>query len=149
MEVWLGPALGFDYANRKARIYGSGTKPVSWISYRDVAAFCVESLYRQSAERATIEIGGPEALSQRDVVKIFQQTAGAPFELEEVPETALRSGFAAATDPMQKSFAGLTLTAALGDAIDMAPVLAKIPLPLTSVREYARAVLGIAAAPSS
>jgi len=30
MEVWLSPALGFDYANASARIYGLGTSPVSW-----------------------------------------------------------------------------------------------------------------------
>ena len=37
MEIWLTPALGFDVANGKARLYGDGSRPVSWISYRDVA----------------------------------------------------------------------------------------------------------------
>ena len=30
MEVWLSPALGFDAANAKAQIYGSGTNRISW-----------------------------------------------------------------------------------------------------------------------
>jgi len=29
---WLSPALGFDYPNRTARIYGPGTKPISSVS---------------------------------------------------------------------------------------------------------------------
>ena len=37
MEVWLTPALGFDAAHGKARLYGDGNQPISWISYRDVA----------------------------------------------------------------------------------------------------------------
>lgn len=49
MEVWLGPALSFDFANARARIYGSGNNPVSYIALNDVAAFTVESAIRQSA----------------------------------------------------------------------------------------------------
>src|ERR1017187_9693142 len=41
MEIWLSPALGFDYANATVRIYGSGTSPVSWVSFQDVAEMCV------------------------------------------------------------------------------------------------------------
>jgi hypothetical protein len=37
MEVWLSPALGFDYVHGKVRLYGSGSKPISWVSYRDAA----------------------------------------------------------------------------------------------------------------
>src|SRR5262245_9517064 len=39
MEVWLSPALGFNYANHAVQIPGDGTKPISYISYKDVAAF--------------------------------------------------------------------------------------------------------------
>src|SRR5262249_22377805 len=44
MEVWLGPALGFDYPNARATVYGSGDRPLAWISYRDVAAYAAASL---------------------------------------------------------------------------------------------------------
>src|SRR5690606_1311844 len=39
MEIWLSPALGFDPVHGKARIFGSGERPVSWISLFDVARF--------------------------------------------------------------------------------------------------------------
>ena len=44
MEAWLGPAVGFDYPNAKARVYGAGQSPISWISLLDVVQFAVESV---------------------------------------------------------------------------------------------------------
>jgi uncharacterized protein YbjT (DUF2867 family) len=37
MEIWLGPAVGFDVSNATATIYGSGQSKLSWISLGDVA----------------------------------------------------------------------------------------------------------------
>jgi len=146
MEVWLSPALGFDYANRTARIYGDGTAPISWVSFRDVAEMCAVAVRHPAAEQSTIEFGGPEALSPLDVVARFETIGGRPFQVEHVPEAALRSQFEAATDSMQRTFAGLMLGYAHGDAIDMAPVINRFGLKLSSVSDYARRVLGSAAA---
>ena len=142
MEVWLSPALGFDYANRTARIYGPGTNPISWVSFRDVAEMCALALRSPAAERRTIEFGGPEALSPLEVVARFEKIGGRPFQLEHVPEQTLRAQFDGAADPMQKTFAGLMLGYLYGDAIDMAPVVEQFGIQLTSVDEYARSVLG-------
>jgi uncharacterized protein YbjT (DUF2867 family) len=142
MEVWLSSALGFDYANRTARIYGPGTSPISWVSFRDVAAMCALALRSPAADRRTIEFGGPEALSPLEVVARFERIGGNPFHLEHVPEQALRAQFDAAADPMQKTFAGLMLGYLYGDAIDMAPVVDQFGIKLASVDEYARRVLG-------
>ena len=143
MEVWLSPALGFDYPNRTARIYGPGANPISWVSFRDVAAMCALALRSPAADRRTIEFGGPEALSPLEVVARFEKIGGRPFQLEHVPEQALRAQFDAATDPMQKTFAGLMLGYLYGDAIDMAPVVDQFGIHLTSVDDYARSVLGV------
>jgi uncharacterized protein YbjT (DUF2867 family) len=142
MEVWLTPMVGFDYPNAKARILGAGDKKVSWVSFMDVAEFCVASLDSPSAQRATIEVGGPEPLSPLEVVRIFEQESGRTFALEHVPGEALRAQVNAAANSLEKSMAALMLQASQGDAMDMLPVLAKIPVQLTSVRDYARHVLG-------
>lgn len=142
MEVWLSPALGFDYPNAQARVYGPGTKPVSWVSYRDVAEMCATALRHPAAERKTIEFGGPEALTPLEVVARFEQVGGKPFRLEHVSEEALVGQFEAATDPLQKTFAALMLGYLHGDAMNMAPVIDTFGIKLTSVDEYARAVLG-------
>src|ERR1035437_1699887 len=142
MEVWLSPALGFDYPNAAARIYGPGTNPISWVSFRDVAEMCALAVRAQAADRRTIEFGGPEALSPLEVVARFEKIGGRPFQLEHVPKQTLRAQFEEAADPMQKTFAGLMLGYLYGDAMDMAPVVEQFGIKLTSVDEYARSVLG-------
>ena len=141
MEVWLSPALGFDYIHGMARIYGSGSKPISWVSYRDVAEFCIAPVLRSVAGRSVLAVGGPEALSPLEVVRIFEEESGRRFEVDTIPEAKLREQFDSANDSLEKSFAGLMLQYAHGDAIDMRGPLESIPVRLTSVREYARTVL--------
>ena len=142
MEVWLSPALGFDYAKAEARIYGPGTSPISWVSYRDVAEICAIALRHPAAERKTIEFGGPEALSPLEVVARFERIGGKPFRLEHIPEETLLGQFEGATDPLQKSFAALMLGYAHGDAMDMTRVVDTFGIKLSRIDDYVRSVLG-------
>ena len=139
-EVWLNPAVGFDYTNRKANIYGTGKNKISWISFQDVAQFAVASLDNSAAHNKVIEFGGPEGISPLKVVKIFEKIGGKPFEVTNVSVETLQSQYAAATDPMQKSFVGLMLGYASATAIDMKPLLKKFPLKLKTVEEYAKSL---------
>src|SRR3954470_17211793 len=142
MEVWLGPHLGFDAANATARIYGSGENPISFIALRDVAEFAVRALESPAAENAVIELGGPEALSPHQVIRVFEEVGGRPFTVEYVAESALEPAHAAATDSLQRAFAALSLGYARGDAIPMGETLREFPVALRSLREYARDVMG-------
>jgi NADH dehydrogenase len=141
-EVWLSAALGFDVANAKAQVYGSGKNPISWISFLDVAQFAVDSLDNPAARNATLPMGGPQALSPLEVVRIFEEVGGRPFEVQLVPEEALAAQQKEATDPMQQTFPALMRGYAGGDAIDMGETLKAFPIELTSVREYAQRALG-------
>ena len=71
MEVWLTPALGFDAANGKVRLYGDGSRPISWISFRDVARAAAAAVSRagrpQSGRRARRAAGAQPARSRADV----------------------------------------------------------------------------------
>ena len=146
MEIWLSPHLGFDVQNAKARIYGLGQNKSSYISLHDVAEFAVRALSNPSARNAIIELGGPEALSQLEVVGIFEEIIGRKFELEFVPEEQLRAGKTAAANPVERTFADLTLAAARGDTIEMSDVSRKFSLRLKSVHDYANTLSGAAAA---
>jgi uncharacterized protein YbjT (DUF2867 family) len=108
-EVWLSPAVGFDYANFKAAVYGTGDNAISWISFLDVAQFAVASLDSPAARNTTLELGEPEGLSPRNVVKIFEKTGGKAFDVTPIPVEALQGQLAGATDPMQRSFVALML----------------------------------------
>lgn len=139
MEVWLGPALGFDFANAKVQIYGSGQNKLSWISSSDVAKFAVESLDNPAARNVMIELGGPESLSPLEVVRIFERVQGRAFEIQHVPDEALLEQKKNATDPLQESFAALMLHYSAGNVIDMRETLQNFPMQLTSVEDYAQA----------
>jgi uncharacterized protein YbjT (DUF2867 family) len=146
-EVWLSPALGFDAANARAQIYGSGQKKISWISFQDVAQFAAAAVDNPRAVNATIGLGGPDALSPLDVVRLVEQLIGKPVEVQHVPEEALRAQHGAATDSLQQSFAGLMLYYAHGDVIDMTPAHRAFAVqPMKSVRAHVQGTLGIAAA---
>jgi uncharacterized protein YbjT (DUF2867 family) len=136
-EVWWSPALGFDAPNAQAQIYGGGENPISWISYQDVAQFAVAALDNAKATNAVIDLGGPEALSPLEVVRLAEQVTGQRFTVQHVPEEALRAQYGSATDPLQQSFAALMLYYARGDVIDMQATLRAFPRQhLRSVREY-------------
>jgi len=137
MELWLSPAVGFDAMNGKVNICGTGTNPVAYISYKDVAKFAVESISSPTAKNAVLELGGPENLSQLDAVKIFEDVLQKKIEVGHIPVDALQSQLDGAEDPMQKSFSGLMLCVANGDRIDMKEMLEKFPVRLTSVKEFA------------
>ena len=141
MEVWFSPLVGFDFPHARATIYGSGNNKLSWISRGDVAAFAVAALNNPAAHNAILELGGPEALSPLEVVRIFEGATGKRFEVQRVPEEALRAQKARATDSVQQSFSALMLDFAEGDVINMTPVLQMFPIKLLSVAEYAHHVL--------
>ena len=140
MEIWLSPALGFDFSNGTARLFGAGQRPISWISLGDVAEFAVRSVGHPPARNAVLELGGPEALSPDDVVRTFEEVTGRHFETQHVPESELEAQWRGAADPLQKSFAALMLGFAHGDPIDMRQTLKVFPLREVTVREYATRV---------
>jgi uncharacterized protein YbjT (DUF2867 family) len=116
MEMWLSPALGFDPANGRARIYGSGDAKVNYVSLHDVVSFAVDAATKSPDSSVILEMGGPEPLSQLDAVGIFERTLNKKFELEKVPLAALEEQHRT-TDPLQKTFAALMISYAKGDEI--------------------------------
>ena len=136
MEVWLSPALGFDPGAGTVRVYGDGTRPISWISYRDVAHAAAAAVGATSARNTVVELGGPQALSPLEVVQLFEAAGKRDIHIECVPEAALESQMSAAADSLQKSFAGLMLQYAAGDAIDNTTSRKLFPFPMTSVRDF-------------
>ena len=142
MEVWLSDVLGWDIAAGKARVFGRGTAPMSWISLVDVAAYAVKSLDDPRLANRAVPLGGAQ-LSPNEVVRIFSEVSGRPFTAQHVPLAVLRL-----LGPVIGLFnegvaSGMSMGAqtSRGDVID-SPVQREINLPLTTVREYAMRVFG-------
>lgn len=138
MDVWLSPSLGFDHLQAKATIFGDGLNKISWIAVKDVATFAVKSLENFAGLNKIIDLGGPEALSPLEVVKIFEQQKGTAFSLEHIPVAVLEAQKHASSDPLQQSFACLKLAYAKGCEVDINMPVQKLPFKLTTVSDYAR-----------
>jgi uncharacterized protein YbjT (DUF2867 family) len=137
-EAWLSPAVGFDFPNAKATIYGEGKNKISWITIQDVAAFAVAAVDNPTAKNKTIGLGGPEALSPLEVVAQFEKAGGKKFELQHVPVEALQAQKNAAPDDLSKTFVSLMLNYAAGQEINMQQTLEKLEVKLNSVNEYVK-----------
>jgi NADH dehydrogenase len=107
-----------------------------------VASFAVASLSNPAAINSIMDLGGPEALSPLEAVRIFEEKSGNHSRLEYIPEEALRTQYQVSTDPLQKSFAALMLKLISGDIIDRNATLRSFPVHLTSVRDYCNLVSG-------
>ncbi len=136
MEIWLSPAVGFDVAAGKARVYGQGVNKLSWISCQDVARFAAAAVSEPAFRNQVLEIGGPEALSPLEVIRAFEAAGGPEITVEHVPEAALLQIFDQAADSLEKTFAGLMLMYAAGDAIDMSETQNLLKGGLTPLRDY-------------
>ena len=141
-EVWLSPMLGFDPAAGRVRIFGTGDTPVSYIAMADVAA-CAVAVAAGGVADEVLELGGPEALTQHQVVAIFERALGRTLEVERVPLAALEDQYRAAQDPVQKTFAALGLARALGSPIpDARADAARFGVRLHTVEDHARSMSG-------
>jgi uncharacterized protein YbjT (DUF2867 family) len=145
-EVWLSPAVGFDAANAQAQIYGSGRNQISWISFLDVAKFAAASVENPGTRNTVIQLGGPQALSPLEVVKVFEEVGGRAFTLTHVPEDALRAQKAAVTNSLDEAFSALMIAYAQGSVIDMGPAFRIFPQlrsRLSSVQDHAKRTLNL------
>ncbi|HWT25791.1 MAG TPA: SDR family NAD(P)-dependent oxidoreductase [Solirubrobacteraceae bacterium] len=139
METWLGPAVGFDLAAHRVRVYGDGDRAVSWIAVADVAEAVAACVDLPAARDAALELGGPEALTPRDVVAMAEDIGGASIDVELVPVADLEAQRAAATNETEASFAALMLDLAGGDVIE--PRSNGLPAPRVHVRDHIDRVL--------
>ena len=143
MEVWFSPRLGFDVAAGSVVVYGDGTQPLTWISERDVTSFAAWAIDAAAARNESLVLGGPAALSQLDVVAIFERLAGKTLTVTHVPLVELERRFAEATTPVERSLGAVLLEVALGTVTDMTGLVAASGVRLTSVEQLATLALGL------
>lgn len=139
MELWLGPLLFADPAAATAKVYGAGEEKIRYVSVPDVAEVVVQSLAVPEARDAIIGFGGPDGVSQRDAVRIFEEAYGRPFEVAEFPETTLEAQWETADTPFAKTFSALMLGVARGVGSQVQPPTGSYSIAMTSVKDFVRA----------
>jgi NADH dehydrogenase len=88
MEVWISRLVGNPArAGQPVTLAGEGQRRHSFISAGDVASFVVAAIGHHSAMNTQLVIGGPDALSFRDAVKVYERLLG-----REIPVRTVRPG---------------------------------------------------------
>jgi uncharacterized protein YbjT (DUF2867 family) len=113
-EVWCSPGFGFDLANATARVYAGGEGQHSWMSAGDLAKAAIACLDNEAAKNRVITFGGPEPLSQMEIVRRFEAASGKKFEIQHVPAEALQGQLDSDGDDLGRSFAALLLITGKG-----------------------------------
>jgi NADH dehydrogenase len=77
MDVMFPLIVGMPFAaGRPVTLVGSAARRHSWIAAQDVAAFAVAAVHHPQAINRRIEIGGPDAVTWRDVVAAYEAGFG-------------------------------------------------------------------------
>ncbi|MDZ4801859.1 MAG: SDR family oxidoreductase [Bryobacteraceae bacterium] len=140
-EVWCSPPLGFDARAHEARIFGSGNAPMNWISFFDVAEACVLALDNPRALNCVLQMGGPEPLTQLDLVRAFEAAGGQPFSRDHVPIQILRNQHEQTHHLLEKSFAALMLIIDSGEWVfDSSAACEALGLQTSRVARFAESV---------
>lgn len=121
---------------------------VSWLSWEDAAGFAVQALMRPeiAATRPTLQTGGAEALTGTELAAKLSTVLGRPVTYVAVPldqfEAGLNASFGAPVGTEVARLYGWMTAASQRDVlnIDLGPVLAALPVQLTSFDAWARGI---------
>ena len=86
LEIWCPNIVGrAAMAGQPVTLIGEGRRRHSMISAQDVAAFAVAAAGNERAHNRVLVLGGPEAVSWRDVIATHERVQGRPIEVRYLP----------------------------------------------------------------
>ncbi|MCC7178488.1 MAG: NmrA family NAD(P)-binding protein [Acidobacteria bacterium] len=120
MEMHAHELIGKSIlAGGTATILGAGDRPMNFVAVRDVARVAARAAVDPSAAGRTIEVGGPENLTQNDVAALYGRLCGRTQRVRHVPAGALRV-LAALAGPLHPGIARVMRASVAGASIDQA-----------------------------
>ena len=85
MDVWFGMLIEMPiHSGMPVTLVGESKRRHSFVAEQDVAAFAVSAVGHTAAKNATIIIGGPDAITFRDAVRMYEQALGRTIEVRSV-----------------------------------------------------------------
>jgi NADH dehydrogenase len=142
METWAAMIGDPLVKGKTVTIFGPGRNPLNFVAVEDVAAVAAMTVDRADALNAHVDIGGPENLTLLQVVETIERVTGRKARRRHVPAPVVRI-----MAPLMRPFnpvlarmikAGL-LSATVPQPFDPGPMLARYPVPLTRLEDWARA----------
>jgi uncharacterized protein YbjT (DUF2867 family) len=140
-EIWLSSLAQFDWPKRKVVIFGRGETPTRYVATDDVAEAVVRLALAGDPPRV-VEFGGPDALTRKQAVEVFERALGESIARRHVPRAALRVGAASLRRfrPALASIIGGALCADLYPATWDERPLRDLGIQPRTVQTYAEAV---------
>jgi uncharacterized protein YbjT (DUF2867 family) len=133
MEIWAAMVVGMPaLQGRLITLVGEGRRHHSFISNRDVAAFAVAAVDHPAARNQYLPLGGPVALTWRDVVATYEQVLGRTVEVDFVPMGQPVPGLPDFMSGM------LTATETYDSAVEMDVVARTFGVQLTSLETFVK-----------
>jgi uncharacterized protein YbjT (DUF2867 family) len=139
MDLWA-QIIGQPILERgKAMIFGRGTNPINFVAVEDVARYALLALDDPRARNRTIEVGGPENLTLKEVADLFEHASGRPAKKNHVPLPMMRV-LAPLMRPINPALSRQISMGVYMDTanlrFDMTETLKDFPLPLTRWEEW-------------
>ena len=134
MDMWVGMVIGVPLqAGQPVTLVSEGRRKHSFIAVRDVAAFATAAVGHPEAMSQYLAIGGPDALSWRDVVATFERVLDREIPVQYVspgePVPALPEGM------MQQAMTGMEM---YDSPLDMTEAARTFGVELTTLEESVR-----------
>jgi NADH dehydrogenase len=83
MDIWLPLVVGVPLQqDRPVTLIGEGTRRHSYIAIQDVAAFALAAIGHPAAHQQTLVLGGPDAISWRDIIAAVEHALGRSLRVE-------------------------------------------------------------------
>jgi NADH dehydrogenase len=136
MDSWIFLLVGLPVmSGQPVSLVGSGARKHSFIAMADVAAFNLACVNNPKAINQRLLLGGPEAISFREAVSVYEHVLGKPIEIRSVPPG----------EPLPNLSPGALAMAAAFDAydspIDMSLTAAEYGVSLTPLETFVRQMM--------
>src|SRR5215216_4344713 len=126
----------------KTSLLGKGTKLRNFIAVRDVAQFAVAALTDPKLKNRTMEIGGPQNLTNNQVSELYGKIAGVTPRVSHMPPLVAKA-MSIMLKPFQPGISRIMYMGSLPDGafsekFDPAALLIEFPMHLTTLEEFVR-----------
>lgn len=88
-EIQLTPVARFDMAAGKVSVIGRGDTKRRWVATDDVAAL-MAAVAVEPDPPAVLTVGGPEALSKNEAIRLAEQLTNRPMKVQRMPRPVAR-----------------------------------------------------------
>lgn len=136
-EMFIGQSI---LEKGKVSLFGKGENPRNFVAADDVAQFAVMALEDAELNGRIIDIGGPENLTNMEVVRLYEKLAGRQAKVSHVPLGILKV-MVRLLRPLHPGLSQIMQSSIYADSknatFDPAPMLAAYPVKLTRLEDWA------------